>query len=370
MGDRVCLVGFGRIGEVVGELISREGLGGSVLVYDASEKRVSLARERGFEAHLADTTSDYVAERIAQECSVAITALPSRRAEAVLRTLIRHRVDAIVDVSYIEDPLALREPSRRYGVRLFVDTGVAPGLSNILAARLYWSYGAREITVYVGGVSEEPREPLGLVASWNMADMLEEYVRPARAKIKGRIVRLDPLSNTVKVEVPGIGVFEAIPTDGLRTLIETLEGAETLIEYTLRYPGHVGKMLFLKSLGLLDTTYKSVEGQAVKPLMLLARLLEEKLPKKGDRIVLYVRGKRDGVERAYAMDYRQSELGISGPVLGYVTGLVQSWFALKALEGVGRRGLNKPELVAKNDRLYDDLLRFLAKHSVKLLEIL
>ncbi len=362
MAGLVCIIGYGRIGEVVAELLAEKLGREEIEVYESSEKRTEAARRRQFRARLADTTSGFVAERIARECSVAVTALPSSKANSVLNALISHRVEALVDVSYIPDPSSLHQPSHRFGVRLFVDTGLAPGLSNILAARLY-TKGAREIIINVGGISEKPLEPLGIVASWNMADMLEEYIRPARAKIGGKYVKLRPLDDAVKVAIPGSGEFEAIPTDGLRTLINSLRDTRTLIEYTLRYPGHLAKMRFLRSLGLLETQYKSVEGQTVKPVMLLARLLEEKLPRANDRIVMYITSPDLG--EGFVMDYKQSQLGLMRPVLSYITGLVQAWFALKALEGYGRVGLNRPEDVGFDEKAYRELLSFLGEKGVK-----
>jgi hypothetical protein len=44
------------------------------------------------------------------------------------------------------------------------------------------------------------------------------------------------------VEISGIGTLEAAITDGLRSLLDTIE-ADTMLEYTLRWPGHYDKWL-------------------------------------------------------------------------------------------------------------------------------
>ncbi|NOZ89622.1 MAG: saccharopine dehydrogenase [Crenarchaeota archaeon] len=325
----VCLVGFGRVGSVAARLLREWGL--PPLVVDASARRVREAEREGFEARLMDAASGSGSLFLARTCRVVATALPSRAAVEALRSLIAAGAGRIVDVSYIPDPMEFAGEAAKRGVTLVVDAGVAPGLSNMM---VHFSVehmdSVKDAYIYVGGLSEEEKG-LGLVASWNMEDLVEEYTRPARAIVGGRLVALDPVAGAVsRVEVPGAGVFEALPTDGLRTLLHTLQGrVASLVEYTLRYPGHLSLLRGLRSLGLLDERSVVVESCSIEPRALLARLLEERLPREGDRLVLYtrVRGRsgRSVKTVEYILDARQSEAGLDTPVLTYATGLVHAW---------------------------------------------
>ncbi len=364
----VCLVGFGRIGRVTARLLRERGV--EVVVYDASERALRLARSLGFEAHLADASSPRVAGRLASYCDAIATALPGYAAERVVEALTRAGARIVVDVSALMEPLRFEHAAVERGVKLFVDTGFAPGLSNILAMRSCLDVERCErVEVYVGAISERDDGLLGLVASWNMLDLLEEYCRPARAIREGRLVRLDPLEDAVEVDIPGVGVFDALPTDGLRTLLTSLRGVREVVEYTLRYPGHVRVMRMLQRLGLLDYKPVNSRGCSVRPRELLARLLEERLGSSGDRVILFVRAvgfddKGRRIVSEYTLNVTQSELGLGYPVLQHVAGLVHSWFVIKALRGYGHLGLNKPEEVAYNRRAYTQLMSWLSSHGV------
>jgi lysine 6-dehydrogenase len=348
MGE-VCLVGYGRVGRVTALSLRKARV--DVIVYDSSGGRVSLAKRDGFEAHLADSTNKHIVSQIASTCDVIATALPSAIAEKVLKLLLEEGARVIVDVSYIPDPLAFEDEAVERGAKLFVDAGLAPGLSNMLAARAVRGFDRIDrLVIYVGGIAESPSEPLGLVASWSIYDLLEEYSRPSRARIGGKQVNLDPIDDATVVDIPGLGSFDAMPTDGLRTLLRSIGRARTMIEYTLRYRGHVTMVKTLRQLGLLDTKPHVIGGCSVPPRDVLAKVLEEKLPKHGDRVILhvvsegYISDKR--VTRSYTIDVTQKKLGIDVPALTFLTGLTHSWFVRQALEGKGHLGVNAPEELA------------------------
>ena len=363
----VCLVGYGRIGRVTARILAEKRF--QPIVYDSSGYRVELARRDGFESHLADSTNPHVARQIASSCEVIVTALPGRVAEHVLSLLVEYRAPLIVDVSFIREPRTFHNRALENNVKLFVDAGFAPGFSNMLVAHgLRGLDRVMKAVVYVGGISAEAeREPLGLVASWSTLDLLEEYCRPARARLGGRPVKLDPIDDAIEVELPGLGHFDAMPTDGLRTLLASYPNIETLVEYTLRYPGHVNVLRTLRKLGFLDSKPHVIAGCSVAPRELLAKLLEEKLPKQDDRIVLHVavKGATGGryIERYYTVDVKQRDLGIDVPVLTYVTSIVHAWTTIQALHGWGHPGVNTPEELAP---ALEDLVREFSSRGIHL----
>ncbi len=357
-----CIIGFGRIGSVTARLLKQRGI--RVRVYDVSERHVEAARREGFEARLVDITSEAAAARIAAECDVAATALPSRVAEEAIPLLIDNGIPAIVDVSYVRDPLALRDPATKKNVKLFVDAGFAPGLSNILVghASTYMDR-VREIFIYVGGISASPSALLGLVASWSVEDLLEEYTRKARAIVSGRKVLLDPIEDAKRVELPGIGVFDAMPTDGLRTLLESYSEVTNMVEYTLRYPGHVELLKTLRDIGLLEAKPISIAGCSLEPRRLLAHLLEERLERRGDRIILRVEvyGEKGGLETtvSYTLTAYAGKGQAAETVLALATGAVHAFTARLAGEGYGHPGVVKPEELGYDEKVFSELTSYL-----------
>ncbi len=366
-----CVVGFGRVGSASARLLEQlHGI--KPIIFDADARAVDRAQKLGFEAYLADVSEPRAASRVARSCDIVGTALPSRVAEQALVNLVRSGALAIVDVSYIRDPLKLRELLGTGRTKVFVDAGLAPGLSNMLAA--YASSELEEveaIRVYVGGIAAEPGGPLGIVASWSVEDLLEEYTRPAKAIIDGKVVELDPIHDATRVELPDLGVFEAMPTDGLRTLLETFGGkVKEMIEYTLRYPGHVDALKLLKSLELLGERSVTVHGCAVVARDFTAALLESVLPRGRDRVVLRVQveGRAGGAEvsLAYTINYSHASDGTS--TLALLTGAVHSFVMVLAGEGYGRPGLNKPEEIGFDRSAFVRLLALLKRLGVTITE--
>jgi saccharopine dehydrogenase-like NADP-dependent oxidoreductase len=96
-----------------------------------------------------------------------------------------------------------------------VDTGVSPGLSNMMAA-----YGAGQLDradraeIYVGGLPRERTWPYQYKAPFAPSDVIEEYTRPARLRENGKLVVRPALSEPELMDFAGVGTLEAFNTDG------------------------------------------------------------------------------------------------------------------------------------------------------------
>ena len=360
-----CLIGYGRVGEVTASILTSD-YNVDLLVFDASGHRVKEARERGLEARLADVSNPSVAARIAAECDIVVAALPSRIAERVVSRLIEAGANVIVDVSYVADPMIFHRPAVEHGVKVFVDAGLAPGLSNMLAKRAEYRLDrVDKLFIYVGGISADKDDFLGLVASWAVDDLVEEYTRKARARIAGEEKLLDPIWDAVRTELPGLGQFDALPTDGLRTLLRSLARVPTLVEYTIRYPGHVELLRSLYRLGVFDDKPHVVAGCAISPRDVFVRLMEDHLPRNGDRVILHIEaeGEKNGywAKLSYTLDVAQEDLEIDVPVLTYLTGLVHAWTTIQAMKGYGHPGVIAPEELTQK---LEELEKFLHSKDI------
>ena len=168
-----------------------------------------------------------------EDVDVWVNMLPGRVGHAVRQPLL-NKNQTIVDLAFTaEDPRNLQ------GGRMVYDVGIAPGLSNLWSAAIK---GIRRLEIKVGGIPCQPDEGWSYMAPFSPSDVIEEYTRPARVIIAGEQKEIPALEMRHMVEIPNVGKLEAAITDGLRSLLDTVE-AETMLEYTLRWPGHYEKWL-------------------------------------------------------------------------------------------------------------------------------
>ncbi len=206
----------------------------------------------------------------------------------------------VVDIAFFpEDAMQLDHLARARGVTAIVDCGVMPGMGGILVAHAATRLDVVDAAlIQVGGLPEVRTWPWEYRAVFSPIDVIEEYTRPARYRENGAVVVRPALSNPELVDFPGIGTLEAFDTDGLRTLLDTID-APNLRERTLRYPGHIEKIRVLRECGFFGDKEIDIAGQKVRPIDLTARLLFPMwhLPEgEGDLTVMQVvvDGRKDG----------------------------------------------------------------------------
>jgi lysine 6-dehydrogenase len=193
--------------------------------------------------------------------------------------------------------LAFDAEAKRKGIALVPDCGLAPGLSNTLAAAIVGRFDhVDEIRVLCGGLPQDPQPPFQYHLVFAMEGLLNEYDGSAEILRDGKRVYTPTLDEPVPVEFAGFGRLEACTTSGgTSTCPETWEGRMRTFEYkTLRYPGHWQHFRSYRDLGLLSE--EPVGGFV--PRQVLASLLRPRLTRKGakDLVILRVEGKgvKDG----------------------------------------------------------------------------
>jgi saccharopine dehydrogenase-like NADP-dependent oxidoreductase len=257
----------------------------------------------------------------------------------------------LVDVSFsAENPLELDAAAKRASVAILPDCGLAPGLSHLAVGRAAAEETPDELTIYVGGVAQDPASPYGYVITWSPEDLVEEYVRPARVVVEGKPATVPVFSGLERITVDGVGELEAFFSDGLRTLIDTLPGVRTMGEKTLRWPGH---------------------AEAVQPLVESGRFLAEirakcTSPEPRDLVVLVVRLRRGGRERVMTLvDRYDPETKLTA--MSRTTALTTSAVAqLAASGGVRDTGVLPLERIGPDEKAYAFLERALARHRLSL----
>lgn len=258
-----------------------------------------LARRFGVATEQADLSNPDIVRELARGYDIVLGALASRLGLQTLRAVIEAETN-YCDISFMaEDALQLDGLAKKAGVTAVVDCGVAPGMSNMTAGyAARWLSPCERIEIYVGGLPVERRWPYQYKAGFAPADVIEEYVRPARMVEHGREVVYPALSSVEYLDFDGIGTLEAFNTDGLRSLVKTLD-VPHMSEKTMRYPGHAELMRILRETGFFSQETIRVGEVEVSPLAVTSALLFPKWTfdeDEADLTVMRIRatGKKDG----------------------------------------------------------------------------
>ncbi len=301
---QITVFGFGRVGRLIANELGRnEDL--SVLAIDIREPVTPPGDGVRFE--IADLSVQSEVERLAKKTDVAVSAVPGYMGYDTVETILGTGTD-LVDISFMDnDPFELDQLAHDNGALAVVDFGVAPGLSNILLA-----HGASlldlplEASIMVGGLPLNRKQPWEYTAPFSPVDVLEEYTRPARLVVGGRETVVEPLSDIELIHLPDRPELEAFTTDGLRTLIHTMDIPD-MVEKTIRYPGYAEKIKLLKGSGLFSTSPVEIRGSEVVPFELTSKLLMDAWDAKGgdaEMTVMRVEiaGLKNGIRTRHVFD--------------------------------------------------------------------
>lgn len=365
------------------------GLVGTTMVED-------LAADPDFEVTAADISDDNLAHLSAlpqvtalsvdlgdpgtvgatvQDYDVVIGALPSRIGFQTLQTVIEAG-RPYCDISFMpEDALTLDAPAKQHGVTAVVDCGVSPGLSNLSVGYAHDQLDrADRVIIYVGGLPITRRWPYDYKAPFAPSDVIEEYTRPARMVENGNVVQKPALSEPELIDFPRIGTLEAFNTDGLRSLIQTLD-IPNMREKTLRYPGHVELMRVLRETGFFDKNPIDINGVKVRPLDVTSRLLFAKWKFDESEVEftvmrVIVEGRKGNRPMRYTYElYDETDRTSGTSSMARTTGFPCTIMArMIAGRQLSEPGVFPLELLVHREGLFDHMIKELSARGVKLTE--
>ncbi len=373
MTKSIVVLGGGMVGGFIARELARdERFRVTLCDRDRAALERSAAR-RSMETREADLSRPEVIRGLIASADLVVGAVPGHFGYQTAEAVLSAGKD-LVDISFFpEDPFGLDALARENKRLAVVDCGVMPGLGGMLGVDLARLFERPDrLTILVGGLPLERRWPTEYKAPFSPSDVIEEYVRPARYREQGKLVVLPALSEPELIDFPGIGTLEAFNTDGLRTILRTLD-LPNMREKTLRYPGHIEKMRMLRELGFFDDRPRMIRGQEVRPLDVTASLLfaEWKLePGMPELTVMRVEveGERGGktlVERCDLLDRTDPATGDSS--MARTTGYPAVIAATLFLEGrIDRKGIIPAETLASDAALFGSIRERLDGFGVKL----
>ncbi|MDY7107711.1 MAG: saccharopine dehydrogenase C-terminal domain-containing protein [Planctomycetota bacterium] len=368
------VLGAGMVGSVIAADLARDD-DFDVAIADVRSDALQAAQQRAagrIRTVQADCADPEAVKRLVEPFDIVLGALASRIGFQTLRAIIEAGKH-YCDISFMpENALDLDELARANDVTAVVDCGVAPGMSNLLAAR-----GAAEldethaIEIYVGGLPRERHWPFEYKAGFAPADVIEEYTRPARFVEHGRIVTREALSEPELIDFAGAGTLEAFNTDGLRSLIHTLD-VPFMKEKTLRYPEHIELMRVFRATGLFSHEPIEIEGAAVRPIDVMSRLLFPKwMYQEGEEDLTVMRiivsGLKDGRERHRRwdlLDYYDRQMNATS--MARTTAFPCAIIARLIARGrFARRGVSPPEFIGRDEAIVNEILREHERRGVR-----
>ena len=323
-------------------LILGAGLQGSACAYDLLRRedvdRVVLAdldpagvdgRLPGSDPRLdrrkADFRDDDEISALMEEADVVLSAAPYYFNRRLARLAIEsrcHYADLGGNTAILREQLGMDRAAREAGCTLAPDVGLAPGMVDVLAAEGIRRLDESErVRMYVGGLPQDPKPPLGYKVVYSLEGTLDYYTTPSWILRDGSPTQVEALSEIEEVEFAELGRLEAFHTAGGASLLPwKYEGRVGELAYkTLRYPGHAEVMRAIRDLGLLSqepVTTKS--GDEVVPREVFLSCVEPRLrfPDDPDLVALRVvaEGVRSGEEVRLVwdlLDRQDPETGIS-----------------------------------------------------------
>lgn len=368
----IVVLGCGLVGSaIVDDLAVKEGH--KVLAVDISQANLDRVRKHPhISTRVANVLDDGMVASLVADADLVVCAVPGFMGFETLRRIIEAGKQ-VVDISFFpEDAIDLDELARERGVTAVVDCGVAPGLCNIQAG---WVQEQMErVDTYlcmVGGLPTVRVQPFEYRAVFSPIDVIEEYTRPARYVEHGHVVIRPALTDIEPVELPGVGTLEAFNTDGLRSLIHTLD-APFKKEKTLRYPGHAALMRTFRDTGLFGEDPIDTRSGEVRPIDVTSRLLFDAWKMAAeDRDLTVMRVEMEGMENGERVRYtfdlldhydEETDIHSMARTTGYTCTIVSALLLDGHFE---RPGVNPPEFVGATVGCYEKVLEGYEKRNIK-----
>ncbi len=368
---KVVVLGAGYVGNVIARDLAEDSSTEVSIVDINQEVLDKLTRDYGLHGICADLSNPNTIKDIVKDFDLVIGALPWSIGYKALEAVIEAGKN-IVDISFFsEDALSLDELAKENGVTAVIDCGVAPGLSNIILGYIDSILDKTEsFLCFVGGLPVERNWIFDYRSPYPPIDVIEEYFQLSKYIENSEIVVKPGLSEPELLDFPEVGTLVAFNTDGLRSLIKTMD-IPFMKEKTLRYPGHIEQMRILREAGFFNTEEIDVKGKKIKPIEFTHKLLlDHWMFGEGDEDVtvmkIIIEGMKDDKKLRYTFDlldkYDREKRILS---IARTTGYTCTAVARIVLEGrFKEKGIIPPELLGKHSEVYHQVIEYLLKRNV------
>ena len=289
-----------------------------------------------------------------KKADMVLLAVPGYLGYNALETIISSGKN-VVDISFSpKNIMKLNDIAIKNNVTAIFDAGVAPGLPNYIFGYHNSFEDIKSFKYYVGGLPKFPKQPFNYKAPFSPIDVIEEYTRPARMIINGKLMTKPALSGIENINFKDSLMLEAFNTDGLRSLLITMNHVKNMSEKTLRYPGHVKLIKSYIKKGTLqnnETIKKLFKEWKLGPEEIEFTLLKVELQTNDKTINYELYDEYDKVDKITSM----------ARTTGY-TATASINLILEKL--FTEKGVFPPESVSNNKKIFNFILKYLSKRKV------
>lgn len=339
-----------------------------VTATDVSQEALDRLRSRGnVEIRVLDASNKAELQAAIADFDIVLSAVPGFLGFEVLKSIIEAGKD-VVDISFFpENSLDLHELAESKGVTALVDIGVAPGMDNIILGYYNSIMKLDRFRCMVGGLPKVRKWPFAYKAPFSPVDVIEEYVRPARYVENGHLVTRPALSDAELIDFEHAGTLEAFNTDGLRSILFTMDHIPNMIEKTLRYPGHIQLIQALQASGFFSEEPIHTKNGQVVPLEVTSRILIDEW-KLGDTepefTVMRVEVEGEGKCITYDLyDEYDPETQVSS--MARTTGYTATAAVNLLNDGLfDKKGVFPPELISDSKAIFDHFINYLKDRNI------
>ena len=369
----VIILGGGRVGSIIALDLANDKKY-NVTICDINEillKKIS-ARCSNISTIRKDISKPEDVTSLVNTYDVVINAVPGFMGFETAKAIIKAKKNSICISFYKEDPFQLDKLALKNNVTMIMDCGLYPGMGSALIMQASMELDKIDsILTYVGGLPQIREWPSEYKAVFSPIDVIEEYIRPARFIVNGGLKEKPALSDSEYIFFPKIGTLEAFNTDGLRTMIKTIN-ASNMKEKTLRYPGHIEKMIVLRELGFFNKN-KTIRFDNIKisPLEFTSKILFPNWKMKdGEADITIFRSIINGIKNGKKSNYTIELFDKYCPntnitSMARTTGYTASIALRMVVDGLYlHKGISPPEYMGKKPECMNYLLKELKKRGV------
>lgn len=288
---KLLVIGSGMMGSAAAYDMARNPDVKSVTLADSDVKRVKSTADRlnkllkkdKIVPQKVDSSSESSAYKLMRGHAACLSAVPYFFNLGLAKAAIKakcHFADLGGNNVVVRKTLELSKKAEKAGVGLAPDCGLSPGMASILAGELMRRIGgkAEALKIYVGGLPVNPKPPFGYQLVFSVEGLINEYREPAMVLRKGKIQKIEPLSEIEPFDIEGLPTLDAFHTSGgTSTMPETFAGkVGECFEKTLRYKDHIKLIRGLYDLGFFSSEKRKINGKEISPREMTTSLFLEK----------------------------------------------------------------------------------------------
>jgi saccharopine dehydrogenase-like NADP-dependent oxidoreductase len=366
---KIIILGAGMVGKAMAIDLSKKY---KVKSIDIDKESLDfLSNNYEIESELVDVTNEQALSAAIKDFDLVISAVPGFLGLETIKRVIKNKKD-LVDISFLpEGVMDLDKMAKEHGVTVIMDCGVAPGMPNIIAGYYNEKMKIENFEYMVGGLPKVRTFPFEYKAPFSPCDVIEEYTRPARFVENSKIVVKPAMSDLELIDFDRAGSLEAFNSDGLRSLIYTLNNIPNMKEKTLRFPGHIKMIQAFKAAGFFENEPIKVKGKEIVPFDVTSEILFKawKLNPEDKEFTIMriiVQGEENGIKKEIVYDlFDEYDPVEKISSMARTTGFTGTAAADMILNNVfNEKGMFPPELVGKNPECYEYILKYLKDRNI------